>query len=148
MLSVAQKAEVLEAAAVIEITNSCLDCNGSNRFIPYIEMHEFEALLFSDAEILSEKTEINVSQIREILEEYDNNPEEINDNPVKTPSKRLNALANGYRKVAMGKTVAEAIGIQTMRRRCSHFNDWLVKLERLKTNAGTPDKIGVGQSIK
>ena len=62
--------------------------NAKSRFIPYIEMHEFEALLFSDADILAEKIGINVSQIREILEEY-NSPEEINDDPAKAPAKRL-----------------------------------------------------------
>lgn len=46
-------------------------------------MHEFEALLFSDADILAEKTEIDISEIRRIIKEY-NNPEEINDDPMKT----------------------------------------------------------------
>ena len=108
--------------------------NAESRFIPYIEMHEFEALLFSDAGILAEKTEIDVSQIQRIIEEH-NNPEEINDDPGKTPAKRLEALKNGYRKVAMGKTVSEAIGIQAIRRQCPHFNNWLTKLEYLKGGA-------------
>jgi len=108
--------------------------NAESRFIPYIEMHEFEALLFSDADILAEKTEIDVSQISEILKEY-NNPEEINDDPVKAPSKQLMALKNGYRKVANGKTISEAIGIQTIRRQCAHFNNWLAKFEHLQGGA-------------
>jgi len=79
----------------------------------------------------SEKTEIEVSQVRRIIEEF-KNPEEINDDPVKAPSKRLKELKNGYRKVAMGKTVSEAIGIQAIQKQCPHFNDWLTKLEHLK----------------
>lgn len=93
-------------------------------------MHDFEALLFSDADILAEKTEIEVSLIREIIEAYDN-PEEINDDPAKAPGKRLESLKNGYRKVAMGKTISEAIGIQVIRGQCPHFNSWLEKLELL-----------------
>ena len=135
ILTAIHKAGILEAATHDEIVKSFSGCNSENRFIPYIEMHEFEALLFSDADILAEKTEIDVSQIREIVEEY-NNPEEINEDPVKTPAKRLESLKNGYRKVAMGKMVSEAIGIQSIRRQCPHFNDWLAKLEDIKGNRG------------
>jgi hypothetical protein len=60
-----------------------------------------------------------------------NNPEEINDEPNSPPSNRIQALKNDYRKVAMGKTVSKAIGIQTIRKQCPHFNSWLNKLENL-----------------
>ena len=133
-LTAIQKAETLEAATSDEIVKVFAGYDAESRFIPYIEMHEFEALLFSEADILAEKTEIDVSKIRKILQEY-NNPEEINDDPVKAPSKRLMALKNGYRKVANGKTISEAIGIQTIRRQCAHFNNWLTKLEHLQEGA-------------
>jgi len=94
-------------------------------------MHEFEALLFSDVDVLAEKTEIDAVQIKGIVAEY-NNPEEINDEPDKAPSKRLLALKPGYRKVAMGKTVTAAIGSQIIREKCPHFNNWLTKFENLK----------------
>ncbi|MFH0997057.1 MAG: DUF4276 family protein, partial [Pseudomonadota bacterium] len=47
-------------------------------------MHEFEALLFSDPNILAEEIEIDVLKVLEILEGF-NNPEEINDNPDRCP---------------------------------------------------------------
>ena len=130
-LTANQKAEILEAATRKEVVRIFPGCNSENRFIPYIEMHEFEALLFSDADILAEKTEIDVLLIRKILEKYDN-PEEINDDPANAPGKRLESLKEGYRKVVMGKTISEAIGIAAIRRQCPHFNDWLTKLEQLK----------------
>ncbi len=133
-LTASQKAEILEIATLREIKNAFPDYDTGNRFIPYIEMHEFEALLFSDVDVLAEKTEIDVSQIRGILAEY-NNPEEINDEPDKAPSKRLLALNPGYRKVAMGKTVTAAVGIQIIREKCPHFNNWLTKFENLKGRA-------------
>jgi len=133
-LSAIRKAEILETATCKKIGEN-FGCDSERRFIPYIEMHEFEALLFSDANILAEKTDIDVSHIRGILEEYNNNPEEINDDPAKAPSKRLEALKNGYRKVAMGKVISEAIGIQAIRRQCPHFNNWLTKIEHLKGGA-------------
>jgi hypothetical protein len=101
------------------------------------DVHEFEALLFSDANILAEKAGVDIQQIQRIINEF-GNPEEINDDPAKSPSKRLEELTrleestNKYRKVAMGKTVSEAIGIQAMRKQCPHFADWLIKLENLK----------------
>ena len=135
-LTAIQKAEIIEAATNAEIVKVFARYNAKSRFIPYIEMYEFEALLFSDADILAEMTEINVSQIQQILEEY-NNPEEINDNPAKSPSKQLGALKNGYRKVANGKMISAAIGIQTIRRQCAHFNNWLTKLEHLQGRANS-----------
>lgn len=133
-LTAIDKAKILETATHNEIVSTFSGNNSENRFIPYIEMHEFEALLFSDVDILAEKADIDVSRIKEIIEEY-NNPEEINDDSMKAPSKRLKALKEGYRKVAMGKTVSDAIGIQVIRRQCPNFDNWLTKLERLKEDA-------------
>jgi len=133
-LTAIHKAKILETETRNEIVISFPGDGSENRFIPYIEMHEFEALLFSDADILAEKTGIDVAQIRIIIEGFDN-PEEINDDPVKAPSKRLGILKSGYRKVAMGKTVSEAIGIQAIRRQCPHFDSWLTTLEHLKEGA-------------
>ncbi|MGV8122925.1 MAG: DUF4276 family protein [Candidatus Xenobiia bacterium LiM19] len=97
---------------------------------PYIEMHEFEALLFSDAHVLAENTGIDLLRIEGILQNSAG-PEEINDDPEKTPSKILIAANNGYRKVAMGNKVAESIGIHAIREKCQHFDDWLKKLEKI-----------------
>lgn len=130
ILSAEEKAKIMESETLTEIKKLFPDCNAENRFIPYIAMHEYEALLFSDADILAQKTGIPVDQIAGILSEY-NGPEEINENPVKTPSKRLEALKPGYRKVAMGKAIADSIGIQVIRDQCPHFSDWLTRLEKL-----------------
>lgn len=129
-LTTIDKANTLEIATQSKITAAFPNYNSENRFIPYIEMHEFEALLFSDANILAEKTEIDLSKIEEILDEH-GTPEEINDDPQKAPSKQLEALKSDYRKVVMGKTISEAIGIEKIRVQCPHFNEWLVKLEQL-----------------
>ncbi|MBW1650287.1 MAG: DUF4276 family protein [Deltaproteobacteria bacterium] len=128
------KANILENATFKEIEKDLSDYNVKKRFIPYFSMYEFEALLFSDANILAEKTNIKVSEISKILKDYKDNPEEIDEEPAKAPGKRLIALMPGYRKIAMGKTVAEAIGIEDIRKKCFHFNGWLQKLEDIKVN--------------
>lgn len=129
-LTANRKAQILESETYKEIISTFPGNNTKNRFIPYFEMHEFEALLFSNPAILAKKTGIEISQINQIIYEF-NNPEEINDNPETAPSKRLMALKSGYRKVAIGKIVTESIGIQTIRERCPHFDLWLRKLENL-----------------
>jgi len=120
-----EKAEKIEEATLVRIRELFPDHNVEGRFIPYIEMHEFEALLFSDSSVLANKIGVNKGKIEDVLDEF-GEPEEINDGPDTAPSKRLISLRKGYRKVAMGKTISEAIGISTMRERCPHFDSLLV----------------------
>ena len=133
MLTASQKAEFLETALLKEIIKTFPGCNAESRFIPYIEMHEFEALLFSDPVLLAEQVKVDAAEIKKILGNYNNNPEEIDEDPDRAPSKRLGSLHPDYRKVAMSKVVSTAIGIQKIRQKCSHFNDWLTRLENLKS---------------
>lgn len=129
-LAAGQKASVVETATQKAIEQSHPNLDAEKRFIPYIEMHEFEALLFSDPHILAEEAEIDISVVNHILKEY-GEPEEIDDNPLRAPSKRIVALNGSYRKVTTGNAVAKTIGIPTLRKKCSHFNEWLLKLEAL-----------------
>ncbi len=91
--------------------------------------------LFSEPHIPAEKTGISQRKIEKITEQFDS-PEEINDSPQTAPSKRLEALSPGYRKVAMGKVISEAIGIPTIRNKCPHFDEWLEKMEKMEKLTG------------
>lgn len=128
-----EKAERIEKETFVKIKELFPDHNVEGRFIPYIEMHEFEALLFSEASILGKKIGVNKSKIEDILQEF-GEPEEINDGPDTAPSKRLISLKSGYRKVAMGKTISETIGIPTIRKKCPHFDSWITRLEKIVGN--------------
>ena len=130
-LNASKKAKILETATANKIAEQLPKYDTKHRFIPYIEMHEFEALLFSDAQKLANETGINPKQIQEILEQYDN-PEEINGTPEKAPGHRLGEIKKGYKKIVMGMAVAKAIGIQKIRAQCPHFNDWLQNLEHYR----------------
>lgn len=55
-LSAAEKANALENATLTRIKKLFPNCNAEGRFVPYIEMHEFEALLFSNPEYPRTKT--------------------------------------------------------------------------------------------
>jgi hypothetical protein len=129
-LTATKKAEKIETATLAAIEKLFPKLNVSQRFIPYIEMHEFEALLFSDASILADKISVPQDKIDIILKEC-KEPEEIDDGSDTSPSKRITKLNSSYRKVAMGKSISEAIGIQKIRGECPHFDGWLTKLEQL-----------------
>ncbi len=127
-----EKAMKMEKGMLIAIEKVLPHLDIKKRFIPYIEMHEFEALLFSDADILAKEIDVEPARINGILKECGEQPEEIDDHPQTAPSKRLQTLCSKkYRKKSMGKTIAEAIGIKTIRQKCSHFNEWLNRLESL-----------------
>ncbi len=125
-----QKAAVMNAATAEEVARLFPDLNTAERFIPYISMHEVEALLFSDPACLAEKLGVKQARIDEILAECEE-PEKINDRPEKAPSKRLEQLSERYKKTSTGISIAETIGIPKMREQCPLFNNWLTTLESL-----------------
>ena len=104
---------------------------GHPLFLPYIQLHEFEALLFTNikgfvdvAEISPKKSWIILDEIHAILDAYDN-PEDINDQPETAPSKRLCAIIPGYEKVLHGFWIAEENGLQSIIEKCPRFRHWL-----------------------
>jgi hypothetical protein len=44
------------------------------------------------------------------------------------------ALYPGYDKTGFGPRIAQRIGLETLRKECRHFNEWLKKLEALPIN--------------
>lgn len=102
-------------------------------FIPYIQLHEFEALVFSDYnafEILYDEQDANLYALKKICTDYPN-PEDINDSAVTAPSKRLIKNINRYNKKESGIDLLLVIGLEKIRNKCPHFNDWLKKLETI-----------------
>ena len=107
------------------------------RFLPYIQLYEFEALILADpSKLIAEFFEYgkSVSSLIEIVEKA-GNPELINDNPESAPSKRIIKLIPPYEfnKPSIGAMTAGLIGIDQLKKRCRHFNDWLTKLENLSS---------------
>ncbi len=104
-----------------------------NNYVPYIQLHEFEALVFSSAngfEALFEENEMNYKGIRDVIETFPN-PEDINDSPETAPSKRMQKLIQGYNKVAYGISLIEYTGIDIILRKCPHFRDWIENLKQV-----------------
>ena len=94
----------------------------------YIQLHEVEALLFSNnngfeyyfSEECAKKT-------NNIVSSYEN-PEDINSSPEGAPSKRLLALKSEYNKVLAGNLIALEVGIMSMLEKCPRFNGWITQI--------------------
>ena len=100
------------------------------RFIPFVLMHEFEALLFSDCAKFA--TAVGKSALAQQLSAIRDNfatPEDINDSPQTAPSKRIQDLIPNYEKLLFGFLAANEIGLETIRQQCPNFAKWLTRLE-------------------
>lgn len=99
-------------------------------FIPYIQLHEFEALVFSSVEAIYnniENSKIDKKEIDKIFANY-SNPEDINDDPNTAPSKRLKKYIKGYNKIIDGIAIIEEQGLSTILNKCPRFKSWMEKV--------------------
>jgi hypothetical protein len=103
-------------------------------FIPYVQLHEFEALLlaapdrlitmYPDAQLAINGLKMDIGNVK---------PEEINESKETSPSKRIIKYIPDYegQKAQVGPLVAGDIGLIALRKSCPHFNDWIKKLEKI-----------------
>lgn len=99
----------------------------SSRFVPYIQLHEFEGILFSSNDgfdFLPNIPQNNRKLLEDAVNMYEN-PELINDGPFSAPSKRLEELIPGYQKPLHGSLIAEIITVDKIIRRCDRFRNWI-----------------------
>jgi len=122
----------IESAIHASLTEKLDGYNGA-RFVPHIQLHEFEALLFSDPDQLAQQTgrghavAPHAEQYERIVHEC-GSCEQIDGSFDTAPSRRIKAIAPGYDKIVDGLRVAQRIGIDRMRERCPHFDDWIRRL--------------------
>lgn len=123
-----KKVEMLEKAMKDDLQSKLQD-----RFIPYIQLHEFESLLFYDMSIfekwIPENDILDKQNLTDTLKIYSNS-ELINDtNP---PSYRLKHSIKGYDKVLCGSIFATEIGLENIKIRNPRFASWIEILLNLK----------------
>jgi len=107
---------------------------GDYRFFPYIQLHEFEALIFVDPGILSLEFPEKKEAIRNLVKlSNEIDPELINGNPGFAPSKRIIKEIKRYEntKATVGPIIVDLIGIPRLKEKCRHFSEWISKLEGL-----------------
>jgi Domain of unknown function (DUF4276) len=104
-----------------------------DRFVPYVQPHEFESLLFSDIGRLVElrpEWEGSLAALRAARLAAES-PEHVNDGEQTHPSARLKALRPIYVKPLHGPSTAARIGLDRIRAECRHFAAWVNQLETL-----------------
>jgi hypothetical protein len=103
------------------------------RFIPYIQLHEFECFIFTSLNVLKKNfksKEADFQAIEQIINKYPN-PEDINNGPATAPSKRLEKYIPSYNKPVYGACLTADIGILEIRKKCPRFNNWIEQLEKI-----------------
>ena len=97
---------------------------------PFVVMHEFEGLLFSDRAAFARGLQRpDVEAALQAIRNQFATPEEINDSPTTAPPKRLVKLIPRYQKPLLGVRAASEIGLQKIAEECPHFRNWLTILE-------------------
>jgi hypothetical protein len=121
--------EIIEKGMALEIEDAY-----RYRFIPYMQLHEFEGLLFNDINIfyqqIPEAKLVGLDELKSTFDAYDN-PEMINNNKQTSPSHRLQRIIRGYNKIIYGNILAEAIGLDRIRSKSPRFNEWLNNIEKV-----------------
>ena len=125
----AEKVVQLEQAMRIDMMREEPELRADTRFIPYIQIYEFEGLLFSDPAALARgmfrpDLESKLSSVRGGF----TTPEDINDSPETAPSKRILALDRRYNKVISGTLAADFMGIDVIKLHCPRFRQWVERL--------------------
>ncbi|MCF1716770.1 DUF4276 family protein [Flavihumibacter sp. RY-1] len=113
-----QRVEYIEGEIIKDIVHQNL--------IPYIQLHEFEALLFSDIIGFSNWFPRHINHFKYIINHFPN-PEMINDNPESSPAARISKIVGGrkYKKTLHGPIIAMDIGMPTILQKCPRFNLWV-----------------------
>ncbi|MFH1859714.1 MAG: DUF4276 family protein [bacterium] len=135
MMPFTQKAITIENALLEDICRELGNGFDSHRFIPFVIMHEFEGLLFSDCQGFGRGIGLPrlATEFQSIRDQF-SSPEEINDSSETAPSKRVEKLIQGYEKPLLGTLAILEIGLDAIRRECPHFNRWLTRLEDCPIN--------------
>ncbi len=105
---------------------------GHCRFLPFLVLHEFEALVLVEPEKLG----IVLPQYKDKVQALEKDiaslsPEEINEGHETHPAARIRRYFPGYQKRLHGPRLVQDIGLNRIRGRCPHFDEWLGQLEAL-----------------
>ena len=117
------------------LEKSWAEKTNDGRFIPHIQLHEYEAYLFADIAQISffYQKDAAIRRLQHIVDAVNGSPELIDDGQHTAPSKQITKHLPQYasEKVIVGVQTAERIGLSKIRNQCPHFAKWLERLENL-----------------
>src|SRR6185437_5378963 len=109
------------------LEEACFNDIADSRFIPYIQLHEFEGLLFADTkgfELFTDLPAANKKELAGIVSSHPN-PELINEGALTAPSVRLKRLIPEYQKPLYGNMIALENGFDIILQKCPRFKAWI-----------------------
>lgn len=105
-----------------------------HRLIPYVQLHEFEALLFAVPEYTVSAlggSDNHLSILREAVNSC-GSPEAVNDSPQTSPSHRLLSIfGSAFDKKLHGPQIILTAGLAAVRAECPRFDSWIASLQQL-----------------
>ncbi len=105
---------------------------GAHRFLPFLVLHEFEALVLTEPTHLASVLPQNAAALPRLQQEVGGlPPEEINEGKCTHPAARIIKHFPGYQKRLHGPLVVKRIGVAAIRNKCPHFDEWLSNLKDL-----------------
>jgi hypothetical protein len=112
------------------------DALPNSRFLPFVMVHEFEALVLVDVDRIPSafpdgEAACAPKRLRQLIGNLA--PEDVDDGPATAPSKRIIEVLPAYRnmKAIAGPQITGAIGMAALRAACPHFGQWVALLEGL-----------------
>jgi len=129
-----ERGEYVEKALIADLNEEL-----QGRFVPCVQLHEFETLLFVAPEVTARSLSMRATdksaavlnrRLVQVVQEC-GGVEQIDDNPATAPSKRLVKIVNRYDKVAWGVSAVSEVGLDVLRDGCPWLNRWLTSLEAL-----------------
>jgi hypothetical protein len=105
---------------------------GDRRFIPHIQLYEFETILLCEPShfaLVYEGSGAGIAALQAAVASAES-PELVNDGDTTAPSKRIIGLFPQYsgQKTTVGVDLAHCVGIDRTRALCAHFDHWLKTL--------------------
>jgi len=116
--------QALMTSRLVEQLSKHIDKDVMRRFIPYIQLYEFEGLLFSNPDSMASEIghpglAVDFLKVRNEFE----TPEHINNSKITAPGKRIKKVFNQYDKVIHGSLIEE----------CHLFAAWVDKLKAVES---------------
>ena len=134
-LSESEKLRHIPYERVENLEKAWFEETEDDRFIPFIQLHEFETYLFVNLSLFDQffdKAKSEISTLQKVLQQA-RCPELINDGQHTAPSKRIIEQFPEYQylKSTVGPQMADLTGLKKIRAECPHLNTWLEQLEGL-----------------
>jgi hypothetical protein len=131
----AEKQRHIPRERILTLERAFADDVDDRRFIPHIQLHEFETILLCDPSHFDPVYENSSAGITALQAEVAaaTSPELVNDGASTAPSKRIIRVFPRYggEKKTIGVDLAECVGIDKACSLCPYFDHWLKTLESL-----------------